>query len=110
MARSKLKMIRREVCMASPWPPVWLATPRKIFGSTRLAGWSAPTRSEGGTRLYSEDDLARLREISELLEERPQSGRRIHMVLGLQEENERLQRELDKRSSEGEERSEVRHA
>jgi DNA-binding transcriptional MerR regulator len=30
-------------------------------------GLISPTRSEGGTRLYSADDLARLRRISELL-------------------------------------------
>ena len=30
-------------------------------------GLLAPTRSEGGTRRYSEDDLARLRRIAELL-------------------------------------------
>lgn len=30
-------------------------------------GLIAPTRSDGGTRLYSADDLARLRRISELL-------------------------------------------
>src|ERR1700679_1390078 len=65
-------------------------------------GLVAPARSEGGTRLYSEDDLARLREISELLENGLNLAG-IHMVLGLQEENERLQSELDERAaSEGE--------
>jgi len=59
-------------------------------------GLVAPARSEGGTRLYSEDDLARLREISELLGNGLNLAG-IHMVLGLQEENERLQSELDER-------------
>jgi MerR family transcriptional regulator/heat shock protein HspR len=59
-------------------------------------GLVAPARSEGGTRLYSEDDLARLREISELLDNGLNLAG-IHMVLGLQEENERLQSELDER-------------
>jgi MerR family transcriptional regulator/heat shock protein HspR len=57
-------------------------------------GLVCPARSAGGTRLYSEDDLARLREISELLGNGLNlTG--IHMVLGLQEINQRLQRELD---------------
>jgi MerR family transcriptional regulator/heat shock protein HspR len=65
-------------------------------------GLVTPARSDGGTRLYSEDDLARLREISELLENGLNLAG-IHMVLGLQEENERLQSELDERAaSEGE--------
>jgi MerR family transcriptional regulator, heat shock protein HspR len=64
-------------------------------------GLVSPTRSEGGTRLYSEDDLARLREISELLENGLNLAG-IHMVLGLQEENDRLQRELDRYDAAGE--------
>jgi MerR family transcriptional regulator/heat shock protein HspR len=57
-------------------------------------GLVSPARSVGGTRLYSEDDLARLREISDLLENGLNLAG-IQMVLGLQEANERLQRELD---------------
>ena len=57
-------------------------------------GLVSPARSEGGTRLYSEDDLERLREINDLLENGLNLAG-IHMVLGLQEANERLQRELD---------------
>jgi DNA-binding transcriptional MerR regulator len=53
-----------------------------------------PARSEGGTRLYSEDDLARLRAISALLDNGLNLAG-IEMVLGLQDANERLQRELD---------------
>jgi MerR family transcriptional regulator, heat shock protein HspR len=59
-------------------------------------GLVTPARSDGGTRLYSEEDLARLRVISELLENGLNLAG-IHMVLGLQEENERLQSELDER-------------
>jgi MerR family transcriptional regulator/heat shock protein HspR len=64
-------------------------------------GLVTPARSEGGTRLYSEDDLERLREISDLLEDGLNLAG-IHMVLGLQEANERLQRELDSRGAAGE--------
>ena len=63
-------------------------------------GLVTPARSDGGTRLYSEDDLARLRVISELLENGLNLAG-IHMVLGLQEENERLQSELDERAAAG---------
>ena len=60
-------------------------------------GLVAPTRSEGGTRLYSENDLERLRMIGQLLE----SGLNlagVDMVLDLQEANERLRQELDERA------------
>ena len=60
-------------------------------------GLVAPARSEGGTRLYSENDLERLRVIADLLGDGLNLAG-VHMVLGLQEENERLQGELDKRS------------
>jgi MerR family transcriptional regulator/heat shock protein HspR len=53
-----------------------------------------PARSEGGTRLYSENDLARLREIGQLLDNGLNLAG-IQMVLSLQETNERLQKELD---------------
>ena len=61
-------------------------------------GLVAPARSEGGTRLYSEHDLERLRVIAELLDDGLNLAG-VSMVLDLQEENERLQGELDKRSS-----------
>src|SRR5580704_1832131 len=60
-------------------------------------GLVAPARSEGGTRLYSENDLERLRMIGQLLE----SGLNlagVDMVLDLQEANERLRLELDERT------------
>jgi len=64
-------------------------------------GLVAPTRSEGGTRLYSENDLERLRMIGQLLE----SGLNlagVDMVLDLQEANERLRQELDERAGSSE--------
>ena len=61
-------------------------------------GLVAPARSAGGTRLYSENDLERLRVIAGLLDDGLNLAG-VHMVLDLQEENERLQGELDKRSS-----------
>jgi DNA-binding transcriptional MerR regulator len=63
-------------------------------------GLIAPARSEGGTRLYSENDLERLRVISALLDNGLNLAG-IHMVLGLQEANERLQKELDRRAPSG---------
>jgi MerR family transcriptional regulator/heat shock protein HspR len=60
-------------------------------------GLVAPSRSEGGTRLYSDNDLQRLRTIAELLDGGLNLAG-VHMVLGLQETNERLQSELDKRA------------
>jgi MerR family transcriptional regulator/heat shock protein HspR len=65
----------------------------------------APARSEGGTRLYSDNDLERLRVIAELLGDGLNLAG-VHMVLDLQEANERLQGELDKRADVGEEGSE----
>ena len=61
-------------------------------------GLVAPARSKGGTRLYSENDLERLRLISQLLENGLNLAG-IQMVLGLQQENERLQCELDERAA-----------
>jgi len=61
-------------------------------------GLVAPARSEGGTRLYSDNDLERLRVIADLLDDGLNLAG-VHMVLDLQGENERLQGELDKRSS-----------
>lgn len=57
-------------------------------------GLLTPARSNGGTRLYSENDLERLRLIGRLLEDGLNLAG-IHMVLDLQEENERLQFEIE---------------
>jgi MerR family transcriptional regulator, heat shock protein HspR len=57
-------------------------------------GLLTPCRSEGGTRLYSENDLERLRAIGQLLE----AGLNltgISMVLHLQETNEGLRRQIE---------------
>src|ERR1700735_3720391 len=60
-------------------------------------GLVAPARSEGGTRLYSENDLERLRLIGQLLDKGLNLAG-ILMVLSLREANERLQGELDERA------------
>ena len=60
-------------------------------------GLVAPARSEGGTRLYSENDLQRLRVIGQLLENGLNLAG-VDMVLDLQEANERLRQELDERA------------
>jgi MerR family transcriptional regulator/heat shock protein HspR len=60
-------------------------------------GLVAPARSQGGTRLYSENDLERLRVIAKLLDGGLNLAG-VHMVLDLQEANARLQGELDQRA------------
>ena len=60
-------------------------------------GLVTPARSQGGTRLYSENDLERLRVIGQLLENGLNLAG-VDMVLDLQEANERLQGELDARA------------
>jgi MerR family transcriptional regulator, heat shock protein HspR len=57
-------------------------------------GLLAPARSDGGTRLYSENDLERLRVIGQLLDDGLNLAG-VLLVLDLQEANERLQEELD---------------
>ncbi len=57
-------------------------------------GLLEPTRTAGGTRLYSEDDLVRLRRIAVLLEAGLNLAG-IAMVLALEGDNERLRRLLD---------------
>jgi DNA-binding transcriptional MerR regulator len=57
-------------------------------------GLLTPARSDGGTRRYSEDDLDRLREIGQLLEDGLNLAG-ITMVLALRADNELLQRRLD---------------
>jgi DNA-binding transcriptional MerR regulator len=53
-------------------------------------GLLEPSRTEGGTRRYSEDDLDRIRRISQLLDEGLNLAG-IAMVLGLEQDNDRLQ-------------------
>jgi DNA-binding transcriptional MerR regulator len=60
-----------------------------------LRGLLEPQRTSGGTRRYSEEDVGRLRRITDLL----QHGLNlegIRMVLDLEAEKDRLQRELAK--------------
>ena len=59
-------------------------------------GLIEPQRSDGGTRRYSNDDVARLREISELMEQGLNIAG-IAMVLDLQRQNRELRAKLDAR-------------
>jgi len=56
-----------------------------------------PERSEGGTRRYSNDDIERLAEISELLAQGLNLAG-IGMVLDLQQQNRGLREQLSQRS------------
>ena len=58
-------------------------------------GLLEPQRTEGGTRLYSEDDLARLVRIGELLAAGLNLAG-VAMVLELEADNSRLRDELDR--------------
>jgi MerR family transcriptional regulator/heat shock protein HspR len=57
------------------------------------AGLLDPVRTAGGTRLYSSDDITRLRHIQSLLAEGLNLAG-IAMVLELEEENQRLRDQL----------------
>jgi MerR family transcriptional regulator/heat shock protein HspR len=57
------------------------------------AGLVDPKRTSGGTRLYSMDDVARLRQIAALLDEGLNLAG-IAMVLRLEADNARLRREI----------------
>jgi MerR family transcriptional regulator, heat shock protein HspR len=57
-------------------------------------GLLEPARTEGGTRLYSDDDLARLARISELLADGLNLAG-VAMVLDLERDNAHLRRRLD---------------
>ena len=61
------------------------------------AGLVLPSRTPGGTRLYSPDDVARLRRIQVLLGQGLNLAG-IAQVLELQDDNERLRGELASRS------------
>ena len=56
------------------------------------AGLVEPRRTSGGTRLYSSDDIARMRRIADLVAEGLNLNA-IAVVLDLQDTNERLRRE-----------------
>lgn len=57
-------------------------------------GLVSPDRTTGGTRRYSDNDVARLRRISELLANGLNLAG-VAMVLDLEVDNERLRAELD---------------
>ena len=57
-------------------------------------GLVAPHRSDGGTRRYSSDDLDRLNQISDLVDQGLNIAG-IAMVLDLQSQNRALQAQLD---------------
>jgi MerR family transcriptional regulator/heat shock protein HspR len=59
-----------------------------------------PQRTDGGTRLYSEDDITRLRRIADLLTAGLNLAG-IAMVLELEEDNARLRDLRDRRESDG---------
>ncbi len=58
-------------------------------------GLVAPSRTEGGTRRYSEDDLDRVRRILVLLEDGLNLAG-VAMVLDLEQDNARLRARLDR--------------
>ncbi len=57
-------------------------------------GILTPARTEGGTRRYSDDDIARVRRVSALLDAGLNLAG-IALVLALQDDNARLRGELD---------------
>ena len=59
-------------------------------------GLVEPDRTDGGTRLYSDADIVRLRRIATLLEDGLNLAG-IAMVLDLEADNARLRRRLDRR-------------
>ena len=60
------------------------------------AGLVEPLRTPGGTRLYSQEDIARIRRIMALLDAGLNLAG-IAMVLDLEADNARLRRERDRR-------------
>jgi DNA-binding transcriptional MerR regulator len=61
-------------------------------------GLLEPARSDGGTRRYSSEDLERLRRIAHLLATGVNLAG-VAMVLDLQDTNDQLQADLDKRET-----------
>jgi DNA-binding transcriptional MerR regulator len=62
------------------------------------AGLVHPQRTDGGTRLYSSDDVARLRRITLLLDAGLNLAG-IAMVLQLEDDNERLRKQVARDST-----------
>ena len=71
-------------------------------------GLLTPARSQGGTRRYSDNDLARLREIGRLLNAGLNLAG-IHEVLELQAANELLRQKLDHRRPDNRDRDHRGH-
>ncbi len=61
------------------------------------AGLLEPSRTDGGTRRYSHNDIDRLRRIAELMTAGLNLAG-VAMVLDLQDQNAHLRRQLDQRS------------
>jgi MerR family transcriptional regulator/heat shock protein HspR len=59
------------------------------------AGFLEPSRTEGHLRLYSREDLRRLRQIKRLVEERGLNLSGVEMALEVTEELQRLGREVE---------------
>lgn len=70
-------------------------------------GLVLPSRTSGGTRRYSEHDIARIRRISELVDGGVTLSA-VRMVLDLQDDNERLREEAATRDRAGAPRSRQR--
>ncbi|WP_210414644.1 MerR family transcriptional regulator [Microlunatus elymi] len=60
------------------------------------AGLVRPARTEGGTRRYSQDDVDRLRRVSELMDAGLNLAG-VAMVLDLQDQNRKLRGRLEQR-------------
>lgn len=63
-------------------------------------GFVAPSRTSGNLRLYSTEDIDRLRQVKHLVEERGINLAGVQLALGLTEEIRVLQEELRARSRE----------
>ncbi|MEI2618070.1 MAG: MerR family transcriptional regulator [Thermomicrobiales bacterium] len=63
-------------------------------------GFVAPSRTSGNLRLYSTEDIERLRQVKHLVEERGINLAGVQLALGLTEEIRVLQEELRARSRE----------
>jgi MerR family transcriptional regulator, heat shock protein HspR len=79
-----------------------ITTAAELVGTTphnlrhyEARGLLSPARTDGGTRRYSDDDLDRLRDIAELLEQGVNLAG-IATILALQAANRDLQTQLDR--------------
>ena len=85
----------RAASTASRWPPDWWAPACRTFACTKRKGLLHPTRSAGGTRLYSVNDVIRLNRIIDLLADGLNLAG-VAMVLDLQDDNTRMRNEISK--------------